>query len=1107
MLPIIKKAIIVQQIDWLESFPIVSAGMMEALTGRNWWSLIREIRYKIKYLRLIAVFCMEVSMSGEKKIIMNYEVVELLHRSSIWGNLVFKVKPIGKDQLYVLKCFSKIESGLQKLIFNREMEALKTLNSCEGIVKIWDTNTELYPLGKEVYGGILMDYVPGETLDHINWEHFTQLKKYEICLKILKAVNSAHSNNVIHRDIKPSNVIYDVYKDKVILIDFGASKIKTVFDSETTMPMYSEGYSAPELIDGKIITEKCDYYSLGIVMSEILLSQKISNCDIHQAIEKWSGRREVKEILLKLIQKDPDSRPDSLIDVIDVFENLIGTLNTSSYSYNIAIDYKKLEELKRSSVVEEKMTMVQLTNSFLKREFQEAYGFYNTKYDKYVITGARLVIECVFDKIKQMFFVTYISTITADRRNKNIKRSFKIIGKLMFVQTRSYGNYDSVDNSKLVVMFENHQNDNQQYQLQEERFDNLFGGWEKGLTESVETEKGKSAIIQYSNYEVEGNQLIMEITDCLNKSIDEIIPLTKFVVESNGDKGVIYTDVGTFEEIICQDDSVKMVFSLPRGRLKPNVRALLNKKIVLREDFHAKTTAYRRQFKAIYALKMDEYSARSLKDIILCLDEPEEILTISEPEFISRELNESQKQAVIKALNTESICLIQGPPGTGKTSVIKEIIGQIIKRDVKMTDSPKILIVSQSHTAVDNILEGLSRIVEEQTAIIRIGADRNISKAISEKYTINAHRGNLIKEIENNVHEYIEQKQILIGTIDNKEEKEKWNNIKLIQEDWLKRLVDQESLDYQMIRSAVVIAGTCVGFLSNEIIKDMSFDYVIIDEAAKATTPELLVSIIKAKKIILVGDQNQLPAYADINVSPILAELTRNPDYRLFDILYNSLPKTHKQILTTQYRMIENIGNLISQVFYNGIIDTGCDDEKRRHGLSRYCKKSIVWFDTSQNKKKMQKRTKGGSYINEEEKRIILEILNDLKNSQELEGLDIGIITGYSGQKELLRKSIKASGFDKIATIDVNTLDAFQGRENDIIMYSTVRTRDSIGFQKEKERINVAFSRAKKLLMVCGDMEFFYNFDDPDNKFVEIIDYITENDQCDIIRCDGGKMF
>lgn len=350
-------------------------------------------------------------------------------------------------------------------------------------------------------------------------------------------------------------------------------------------------------------------------------------------------------------------------------------------------------------------------------------------------------------------------------------------------------------------------------------------------------------------------------------------------------------------------------------------------------------------------------------------------------------------------------------------------------------------------------------------------------------------------------------KTMKVGATD-KNEVKKWEEVKKIQEDWINRLVDQNSLDYQMIRSAVVIAGTCVGFLSNEVIKDMSFDYVIIDEAAKATTPELLVSIIKAKKIILVGDQNQLPAYADAEVSPTLAKLTKNPDYRLFDILYNSLPDTHKQILTTQYRMIENIGNLISKVFYRGIIDTGCNDDEKRHGLSRYVGKSIVWFDTSANKKKSQKRTKGGSYINEEEKRIILEILDDLKSTGELKGLDIGIITGYSGQKELLRKSIKATGLDKIASkIDINTLDAFQGRENDIIIYSTVRTRDSIGFQKEKERVNVAFSRAKKLLIVCGDKNFFYNFDDQDNKFVEIIDYISEEEECEIIQCDGGKLF
>ena len=92
--------------------------------------------------------------------------------------------------------------------------------------------------------------------------------------------------------------------------------------------------------------------------------------------------------------------------------------------------------------------------------------------------------------------------------------------------------------------------------------------------------------------------------------------------------------------------------------------------------------------------------------------------------------------------------------------------------------------------------------------------------------------------------------------------------------------------------------------------------------------------------------------------------------------------------------------------------------------------------------------------MNEEEKRIILDILKDLKATNELDNLDMGIITGYSGQKEILRNAVKAMGYDKIAQIDINVLDAFQGRENDIIIYSTVRTRDSIGFQKEKERVN-----------------------------------------------------
>ena len=57
-----------------------------------------------------------------EKIIMNYEVVELLHKSSSWGNIVFKVKPQNKEKLYVLKCFRKIEMDLSKLILKERLK-------------------------------------------------------------------------------------------------------------------------------------------------------------------------------------------------------------------------------------------------------------------------------------------------------------------------------------------------------------------------------------------------------------------------------------------------------------------------------------------------------------------------------------------------------------------------------------------------------------------------------------------------------------------------------------------------------------------------------------------------------------------------------------------------------------------------------------------------------------------------------------------------------------------------------------------------------------------------------------------------------------------------
>ena len=659
----------------------------------------------------------------------NYTVIEKMHKSPIWDNHILKVRVRGKDKIYVLKLYGGINEPFQKLVFNREMEALKVLNSCSNIVKIRDTTASLKYNGKSNYGAILMDYVDGKTLDLYDWHLFTQLKKYEICLKILQAVYNAHANDVIHRDLKPQNIIYDDVNDEITIIDFGSSKIKTIIEKETTMPMFSENYSAPEVVKGNDITEKCDYYSLGVIFSELFLCKEAeSNVETICLIEKSSMDEVLKDMLCSMLQDNPSDRPESIDEITDVFTQLIGELNTSANDYSVFIDFEKMRYLKRSMVIENSMNMTQFTNSFLKREFSERYGYYDEHHGKYIITGKNIVVECSYDEKIESFEVMRIFEVATDRRNINIRRSFKIEGKLSFCDSRfRYTCHNGKDNKKLWIMFKNRREENERYREREEKFDKLFGSWQEGLEESIISEKDKVAKIVYSESYIDNGQIVLEVDECQNKSIDELEQNTKFIIEGVDDRGQpVYFELGILDDIICDDDSVKIVIQMPKKVLKGNVRTLLKKKSNVMEDFRANTSSYKRQMNAIRSLKSEEYSARNLKDILLNVEEPEEIPTIFEPKFIAQKLNTSQQQAVIKALNSENIGLIQGPPGTGKTKVIKEIIGQVVTKSIKTADSPRILIVSQSHTAVDNILEGLDSTISDDLEIVRIGADKNV---------------------------------------------------------------------------------------------------------------------------------------------------------------------------------------------------------------------------------------------------------------------------------------------------------------------------------------------------------------------------------------------
>lgn len=1043
----------------------------------------------------------------------NYEVLEVTHSSKTSETIILKVKEKNKktcDKVYALKLVGSLNNRFQKLLFKREVDALRTLNSCNNIVKIRDYTLNVEFRDKTDWGLILLDYVDGNNLDELDMSNFSQMKKYEICLRILKAVEEAHNNNVLHRDIKPSNIMYNQETDEVTIIDFGTSKIKSIVEQETTLPFYSPNFSAPEVVKGNSTTEASDIYSLGAVMFYILISILPEGTDM---ICKTMEKLEVPEVLYKLISgmvsEEPDNRFQEISEIIDILEDLIGDNSPQKDTYLCRIDVEKLRYLKKISMIESDVNMSIFTKSYLKNQFKECSAYYNQKNDTYVYTGKKVAVECSYNTAQEMFTVIKIFALSIDRRISNQRRGFLVEGNIKFLEA-ARGDYrvrGVNDNEKLVVQFKNNKNSKQVLQRQDELFDDLFGKWQDGLDESMKNEKERVGRIIYSEFNIIDQQLLLSVEEYKNNDIDGLENDMNYVIEEQDERGnFYYYDVGTYRGVNYDEEETTLIIDLDKKVQLGKLRPLLRKRKPIMEDFRANLSAYKRQHYAIRALHDDNYSSKNLKDILLNLDEPTYTPSLKEIQFTTALLNASQKEAIKKALYSDSISLIQGPPGTGKTTVIKEIIKQIISQINKFDDASRILVVSQSHTAVDNIVEGLIGMDEENLDIIRIGRTENVSSKVEESCTMSAIRKNMFSDIQKKANDYSIKQDAMYCNISDKKEVDRWERIKEIQQDWLNRCSNLETLDYQVVKSATIIAGTCVGFLSNDFVKELDFDYVIIDEAAKATTPELLVSIIKSKKIVLVGDQNQLPAYADQELSPIIARLTKEPKYRLFDLLFDVLPDTHKQILTVQYRMKRNIGDLISQVFYEGRIATEVDDIKRTHPIKEFAGKSIVWIDTTMMEKKDESKLKGGSYCNYAENAIIKQLFENFKKEGILSALDIGIITGYRGQKELIRKSVNNSGYDKLAKgININTLDAFQGRENDIIIYSTVRTKNSIGFQKEKERVNVAFSRAKNLLIICGNMDFFYKFDDAENKFIEIVDYICEHEaECAVVP--GGEV-
>ena len=328
--------------------------------------------------------------------------------------------------------------------------------------------------------------------------------------------------------------------------------------------------------------------------------------------------------------------------------------------------------------------------------------------------------------------------------------------------------------------------------------------------------------------------------------------------------------------------------------------------------------------------------------------------------------------------------------------------------------------------------------------------------------------------------------------------------------EWMQVAWQTPDMQRLIIETSNVVAATCL-YSGGNRMPEATFDLAIVDEAGRATIPEVLVPVVKAKRVILVGDERQLPPMVDDEVAS--DESPRSPDdYPLDTSLFQTLVEQaeqeghwHLAALRRQYRMHPAIGDLISRAFYDGELEQGreADDFRTYDWLRR----PVRWLSTARLSNRTENR-RGQSFANPAESDQIYQWLQDFEMECYQRSLHptVGVISGYQAQVSELARRIDPDDPARWQNlqIEVATVDSFQGRECDVVVYSTVRSNPqrNIGFLRDYRRINVALSRARSLLIIVGDDDTMRNAATgmDKNPFAKVLEHIRLHpDECEIV--------
>ena len=497
----------------------------------------------------------------------------------------------------------------------------------------------------------------------------------------------------------------------------------------------------------------------------------------------------------------------------------------------------------------------------------------------------------------------------------------------------------------------------------------------------------------------------------------------------------------------------------------------------------------------------------------------------SAPLHHADDLNAPQRRALAAALALApgELLLIQGPPGTGKTALIAHLAHAVLARHLFDYNGGEerrpLLILANTHRAANEVVRKIvDRFPELRPFVVRVGVPRAGMEPEVAAQTLAARVG----------------AEATLTAVD-------------LAEDGPRTLAQLIQRGNRLHDHAGIFVGT-LGAADAAELRGLGFEMVVVDEAGQATEPAMLQALRHLPprlggRLVLVGDHRQLPPVVSGELSapelPVShAALGLAPGDNLRTSGFERLARLHPHALLTltdQYRMCGPICEVVSGGFYDGVLRPATPHVAARRldgwlseaGASRFDallarSAPLLFIDTSRDPAARD----GGARFhgrgvsdeardNPRESAIIAALVAELVTALPAEWrapllAEIGVISPYRKQNNRIAQEL-ARLDPGLSSVRVDTVDRFQGGEREIVLVSLVNSNRSAALgtlHADWRRMNVALSRARRLLVIVGDrLNFTREVDRPEEddarhhyrRLFDHIDAMAARGEADVI--------